>query len=467
MTSMPNLPYDLAAEMATLGAILLDREAIIAVAPWLLPAHFYLEKHALVYAAALRVYARREPPDLATVAAELQRRDELELVGGHTALGELVAQVPTALHINYYARTVERTAVGRALIEAAGRVAALGYDDSRNIEERLEEAGQLIFQLSAQRQLGQDFVPLATVAGDYLAAVEAAEDGDLLGLSCGYPELDQITQGLKAGELVVLAARPGVGKTAMALSMALHVAQAGRRVGIFSLEMDRELLMQRLLAMALNVPTTLVPRMIRRGDVRAMDTLAALSELPIHIDHTAALNVLAIRDRARRLAAEAPVDLWIVDYLQLAQSVKERDDEVARITVVSQGLTTMAREFRTPVLALSQLSRAVEGRAGHVPQLSDLRGSGSIEQDASQVWFIYREELYDAETDKTGVAEIHVSKHRNGETGVATLRFERATTRFHSLDAPAPPWPPLKRGERGNGRALSSLAPAHKGRDGE
>jgi len=433
MSTPPTLPYDLAAERATLGALLLDREAVVAVAPWLQPAHFYLERHARVYAAALRCYARREPPDLATVAAELQRHGELELVGGHSALGELVAAVPTALHVSYYARTVERTAVGRALITAAGEIAALGYDDSRSAEERLDAAGQLIFQLAAQRQIGQDFVPLSTVAGDYLAAIEAADDGDLLGLSCGYPAIDQITQGFKAGELVVLAARPGVGKTALALSIALHVAQAGHRVGIFSLEMDRELLLQRLLAMVLGAATTQVPRLLRRGDVRAINALAAVSDLPIHIDHTAALNVLAIRDRARRLAAEHDVDLWVVDYLQLAQGGDARADEVARITAVSQGLTAMAREFRTPVLALSQLSRAVEGRAGHVPQLSDLRGSGSIEQDASQVWFIYREELYDTETDKAGVAEIHVAKHRNGETGVAPLRFERSTTRFHSL----------------------------------
>ncbi len=441
MSTPPSPPYDLAAERATLGALLLDREAIIAVAPWLLPAHFYLEKHARIYAAAQRCYARREPPDLATVAAELQRSGELELVGGHAALSELVATVPTALLITYYARTVERTAVGRALIATAGEIAALGYDDSRSAEERLELAGQLIFQLTAQRQIGQDFVPLATVASDYLAAVEAADDGDLLGLGCGYPDIDKITQGFKPGELIVLAARPGVGKTALALSIALHVAQAGHRVGIFSLEMDRELLLQRLLALHLGEETTRIPRLLRRGDPRVITALAEVSELPIHIDHTPSLNVMAIRDRARRLAAEFPVDLWVIDYLQLAQSMSPKDDDVRRITAISQGLMSMAREFRVPVLALSQLSRAVEGRAGHLPLLSDLRGSGSIEQDASQVWFIFREELYDTETDKQGMAEIHVAKHRNGETGVATLRFNRRTTAFQSLahgHAPAP-----------------------------
>jgi replicative DNA helicase len=238
---------------------------------------------------------------------------------------------------------------------------------------------------------------------------------------------------MKPGELVVLAARPGVGKTALALCIAHYVAARGQHVGIFSLEMDRELLLQRLVALELSVPTTQVPRLLRRGDAAAIAALARVAELPIHIDHTPALNVLAIRDRARRLAATHPIELWVIDYLQLAQGASPRDDEVKRITGVSQSLTSMAREFRVPVLALSQLSRAVESRATHVPMLADLRGSGSIEQDASQVWFIYREELYDDACDQPGVAEIHVAKHRNGETGVANLRFLHASTRFVSL----------------------------------
>ena len=436
MSSPPSLsvPFDLQAERSTLGAILLDREAIIAVAPFLTPGHFYLEKHSLVYEAALECYGRRIPPDLAMVADELRRRERLDLVGGISYLGELVAEVPTSVHIEYYARVVERTAVGRWLIEAGGKIAAIGYDDSRAVEERLDEAAQLIYKLSTQRQLGQDFVPLLTVASEYLDALEAtADEGDLLGLSCGYADIDAITQGMKPGELVILAARPGVGKTSMALCIAYNVARRGHRVGIFSLEMDRELLLQRLVALELGVETTKVPRLLRRGDVEAMRSLARVAALPIHIDHTPALNVMAIRDRARRLASQQPIDLWIVDYLQLAHGQSERDDEVRRITAVSQGLMSMAREFRTPVLALSQLSRAVESRADHIPMLSDLRGSGSLEQDASQVWFIYRDELYDPETEKPGIAEIYISKHRNGETGVAALRFERRTTAFHSL----------------------------------
>lgn len=432
----PAPPSDLDAERATLGACLLERDAIIAIAPFLSPDHFDLERHARIYAAILACYERREPPDVGTVAAELRRRGDLERIGGLSMLGELATAVPTAVHIVYYARTVERTAMGRALIAAGGQIAALGFDDTRPLDERLEDAAQLVYRLSAQRQVGQGFVPLATVASEYWEAIaggEASEDG-LLGLATGFADLDQITQGMKAGELIILAARPGVGKTALAMTIARQVAERGKRVGVFSLEMDRDLLFQRLLSSDLGVPTTRVQQLVRRNDERVMDAFGRLSNLPIHVDHTPSLNVYAIRDRARRLAADEPVALWIVDYLQLAQGASERDDDVRRITAISQGLAAMAREFRTPVLALSQLSRAVEGRSDHVPMLSDLRGSGSIEQDASQVWFIYRPELYDDETDQPGVAEIHVAKHRNGETGMAPLRFDRATTRFHTLE---------------------------------
>lgn len=438
MHQLPSPPFDLAAERAALGAILLDRDAVVAVAPFLRPDHFYLEKHALIYGAMLACYQRREPPDLATVAAQLRRNNQLDLVGDLAFLGDLVGAVPTALHVAYYARAVEHAAVGRALIAAGGEIAALGYDDSQPIEERLDAAAQQIYQLATQRQVGQAFVPMSQVASEYLEMLEStADEGDLLGLGSGFPDLDAITLGMKPGELIVLAARPGVGKTALALCIAYHVALRGQRVGLFSLEMDRELLIQRLVALDLGVETTRVPRLLRRGDQAAFNALARVANLPIHIDHTPALNVMAIRDRARRLAAEHSVDLWIVDYLQLAQGARDRDDEVQRITAVSQGLTGLAREFRTPVLALSQLSRAVENRADHVPMLADLRGSGSIEQDASQVWFIYRDELYNDETTQRGVAEIHVAKHRNGATGMAMLQFDPTTTRFFSSRASA------------------------------
>lgn len=429
----PTVPYDIHAERATLGSLLLERDAIVVVGQWLKAEHFYLEKHALIYSAVLACYQRREPPDITTVSSELRRTGALEIICGTSLLGELMTEIPTAIHIEYYARTVERTALGRALIEAGGKVSALGYDDSCDIEERMSAAGQLIYQLATQRQVAGGFTSLSTVASEYMESVQAAEDGELLGLSTGYPDLDTITQGLKPGELIVLAARPGVGKTSLMLSIAYGLAVAGHRIGIFSLEMDRDLLLQRLLAMKLNIETAHIPRLIRSGNQKAINALAELAELDIHIDHSGALNITTLRDRARQLTAEKPVDLWVVDYLQLAKSDSDRDDDVRRVTAVSNGLMGMAREFRSPVLALSQLSRAVEGRAEHIPMLSDLRGSGALEQDASQVWFIYRDELYHPESEKKGLAEIHVSKHRNGGTGMAMTRFEARTTRFWPL----------------------------------
>ena len=433
IVQLPNPPYDLDAERATLGAILMERDAVVAVAPFLRPEHFYLERHASIYAAQLECYQRREPPDLMTVAAQLRSQGQLEIIGGLSYIAELATVVPTAVHVEYYARVVERTAVGRALIETGSKIAALGYDDGRPIEDRLDEAAQQVYNLAIRRQVGQDFMPLAQVAGNYLETVQSAQDsGNLLGLATGYSDLDRVTQGMKSGELIVLAARPGVGKTALALSIAYQVAQHGYHVGVFSLEMDRELLLQRLIAIELGIETTRIPRLLRQGNDLTISALSRVAALPIHIDHTPALNIFAIRDRARRLASVQPIDLWIVDYLQLAQSGSERDDDVRRITQVSQGLTNFAREQRTPVLALSQLSRAVESRADRVPLLSDLRGSGSIEQDASQVWFIYRDELYNNETRHPGTAEIHVAKHRHGEIGMVSLRFDRKTTRFHA-----------------------------------
>lgn len=427
---------DLPSERAVLGSILLDREAIIALLPWLKAGHFYLEKHGWVFAAAEACYRRREPPDLTTVAAELRRQEQLDLIGGLSFLGELIAEVPTAVHVEYYGRAVERAAAGRALISAGGRIVALGYDDGRPVETRLAEAAQLLYDLSAGRQLGTDFVPLQDAASQYLEAVSSREDGGggLLGLSTTYPEIDRITEGLKLGELIVLAARPGVGKTALALSLAYRLARQGYSVGFFSLEMDRELLVQRLLSQEVGMESAPIRRAVQRGDGRVIDALGRIAGLPIYLDDTGEQTLLSLRDRAVRLAARAPIDLWVVDYLQLVKGADERADEVRTISQISQGLAAMARTLRTPILALSQLSRAVEGRASKVPQLSDLRGSGSIEQDASQVWFIYRDELYDPESDQRGIAELHIAKHRNGDTGVAALRFEKATTRFTSLE---------------------------------
>ncbi len=439
----PGMPplYDLDSERAALGALLLDREAVIAVAPWLRPEHFYLEKHGQVYAAALACYGRREPPDFATVAAQLRAAGQLEAVGGMSYLGELARSVPTALHVVYYGRRVEAYATRRGLVDASGAVAAAAYDVDPDLtpEGRIERAAASVAAVAAGRAVDEGFVSAADAASEYLAAVEDApdDDGDMLGVATGYPDLDRVTKGMKPGELIILAARPGEGKTSLALCISEHVALRGAGVGLFSMEMDRGLLLNRLIAGRIGVDSTQVPRLIRRGHLGAIEALGEIARLPLFIDHTPALSPTAIRARASRLASEHPISLWVVDYLQLAQSGNARHEEYQRVTAVSNGLTAFARETRTPVLAISQMSRDIERRASKAPTLADLRGSGSIEQDASQVWFLYRDEGESESAEAEGrqpVTELHIAKHRNGDTGIVPLFFERATQRFHSLE---------------------------------
>ncbi|MBX0328234.1 replicative DNA helicase, partial [Oscillochloris sp. ZM17-4] len=385
-----SVPYDLTAERSVLGAILLDREAILAVSDQIQPADFYLERHGQVYAAMLACLAQRVPPDLATVAGELRRQERLELVGGMIALGELAAEVPTAVHVEYYVQAVARAATLRRLIEAGGKITALGYDERGELETTLDRAEQTLFVVS-QRQRGADFVPLSAVVQQYFDAAQANVEERVT--PTGLLDLDRrLNGGLRPGQLALLAARPGLGKSGMAMSIAYELGVRRRRgVGVVSLEMGRAELLQRLIAIHTGVDTRQVEARTRRGDPAMVDALAAIADAPIAIEDSAMLTVMDVRSKARRLAALRPLDLLIVDYLQLLISdirAQSRVDEVSRI---SRQLKLLARELGCPVLALSQLSRAVEQRASKVPQLSDLRDSGSLEQDADIVMFIYRE----------------------------------------------------------------------------
>jgi replicative DNA helicase len=433
------LPYDVEAERATLGSVLLQRDAIVQVDGWLLPEFFYLEKHAWVYEAMQGVYRKRVPPDIATVSDELRRRDRLEPIGGLPYLIELANAVPTAVHIEYYGRIVERTAVLRKLISAGGKIAALGFDEGEDLQSTLDKAEAELFAIS-QRRANADFVHIGQVVDSYFEQITYLNEhrGEVVGVPTGYKDLDEVTGGLQRSDLIILAARPATGKTSLALCLAYNVALAGNgTVGIFSLEMSREQLVQRILAMHTGVDT----QKLRTGNIRdsdlqgVMEAMGQLSSIPLYIEDSAGLSISDVRSKARRLHAEAGLDLLIVDYLQLMQGRAGRgDNRVQEVSEISRGLKGLARELNVPLIALSQLSRAVEGRATHVPMLSDLRESGSIEQDADIVMFIYREELYDRETDKKGIAEIHIAKHRNGPTAVIPLRFDAATTRFQNLE---------------------------------
>jgi replicative DNA helicase len=432
------VPFDLVAERAVLGAILLERDAILAVSDQLQPDDFYLEKHSLIYQAMLACLCRRVPPDLATVADELRRQERLELVGGIALLGELAAAVPTAVHVGYYGEIVARTATLRRLIQAGGTIASLGYDERQELDAALDRAEQALFAVS-QRQRGADFVPMSAVVQQYFERSQRDEDEGVV--PTGLTELDRkLNGGLRAGQLALLAARPGLGKSGLAMSVAYELAVArGRSVGVVSLEMSRDELLQRLVAIHTGIDTRQVEGRMRRGDPAVLDALGVLSEAYIAIEDSAILNVMDVRSKARRLASVRPLDLLIVDYLQLLVGDTNTQNRVDEVSKISRQLKLLARELRCPILALSQLSRAVEQRASRVPQLSDLRDSGSLEQDSDIVVFIYREEMYDGATEDAGIAELHVAKQRNGPLGVVSVQFDAPTTHFRDLSRYAVP----------------------------
>ncbi len=439
--TQPTLPSNVDAERATLGSVLLNRDALAAIAAWLKPEYFYLERHSQIYAAMLACFNNRVPPDTRTVSEELRRRGHLEQVGGVIYLGELVEGVPTSYHVEFYARTVERTAILRRLINTGAQIAALGYNEQIEIDETIDKAEALLFDI-AQKRTSQDFVHISSVVDSYYEQLNYLQEhrGEVMGVQTGYRDFDQITGGLQRSDLIILAARPGTGKTSFAMSLAYNVAMYySNTVAVFSLEMGREQLVQRLIAMETQIDT----HRLRLGQVPdnqlkiVFDAMGRLAQAPIYIEDTPGISIMELRSKARRLQAQHGVSLIIIDYLQL-MSGRGKENRVQEVGEISRGLKALARELNVPVIALSQLSRAVEGRQSHIPMLSDLRESGSIEQDADIVMFIYRDELYNKDSDKKGIAEIHIAKHRNGPVGVVNMRFDPATTRFADLTYRAP-----------------------------
>lgn len=432
------VPYNIEAERSVLGSIMTHRDAIISIASWLKPEDFYRETHTWVYEAQLDCYNRREPPDLVTVAAELDRRGRLETVGGAVYLSSLVDAVPTPVHVEYYGHIVERCAVLRRLITAGGEIAAIGYEASDDVDDSLSRAEELIFAIS-QRRVTRDFVPIRDVTSEYfdrLSRLRATHSG-VIGVPTGLRDMDELLGGLQPSDLVVLAARPSAGKSSLALTIAHNAARLGSAVGIFTLEMSREQLVQRFIAMETNVES----HRLREGRLDddefqlVSEAMGRLSEMPIYIDDSPGITVSELRSKARRLHTEAEVEVVVIDYLQLMTG-RRSENRVQEISEITRGLKALARELNVPVLALSQLSRSVEHRTPHIPILADLRESGSIEQDSDVVMFIYREAMYDAEIEekKKHIAEIHIAKHRNGPIGKLMLYFDNATTHFRDLD---------------------------------
>ena len=438
MTVLDRLPpHNMEAEQAVLGSLLIDRDAIIRVASFLHNGDFYQPSNGEVYGAIVDLYNRREPTDVVTLTDELNRRSKLDRIGGIPYLTSLLAVVPTAVHVEYYARIVERTATLRRLIDAGSKVVSVGYRSDVDTDEALDEAERAIFEVSQSRSTG-DFQTIATVIDRFFDTITELQEkrGTIVGVPTGYVDLDRLTGGLQRSDLIILTARPSVGKTALALGMAYGAAiQHKRTVGLFSLEMSADQLVQRLLATETGVDS----HRLRLGQIddaewdRISRAFGKLSEANVFIDDSAALSVMDVRTKARRLQAEHGVDLIVIDYLQLMSS-KRTDNRVQEISEISRGLKQLARELNVPVVALSQLSRAVETRSDHRPMLSDLRESGSIEQDADVVMLIYREEIYDPNTEKKGIAEVHIAKHRNGPVGTVPLRFFDRTARFADLE---------------------------------
>lgn len=434
MDTMYVPPHDIEAEKSVLGGLLLEQEAIVKVAEFLKPRHFYKNAHRVIYESILNLYEDREPADLVTVPAELKKTKSLGKVGGVTYLTELVNSVPTAANIESYARIIKNAATKRSLISAAAEINELVFDEG-DIDDLLDKSEQLLYSVS-QDQLFQDFIPVRDTLEVTFERLDelSKKRGELRGVGTGIKALDRMLSGLQRENLVILAARPSVGKSSFAINIAQHAATSGKNhaVAIFSLEMGREMLVDRMISAQAGIDNwkiatgNLEPEDFEKYGIAAGE----LAEAPIFVDDTPGIGLLEMRTKARRLMLEHDIDLIIVDYLQLMKAPKA-ESRVQEVSMISQGLKNLARELKVPVLALSQLSRAIEQRGGDKrPQLSDLRDSGSIEQDADVVMFLYRPN----EDDRQNLKLI-VAKHRNGPTGEMDLFFKGEFTKFYEIEA--------------------------------
>ncbi len=427
------IPQNIEAEEAVLGALLIDAEAIFRVLSFLRAEHFYLQKHRWIYEAILGLHEQREPVDFLTLTAALERQEQLQAIGGSAYILQLISAVPSAINIESYAHMVEQASVRRRLLEVASEIAKLAYDEEKGIGEVVDQSERALFAVSQQR-IARDLRPVQEVVGtyrDYLYNLYAHR-GELMGVTSGFRDLDRLLGGFQRSDLIVLAARPGVGKTSLLLTMALKAAERGKLVAIFSLEMSAEQLVQRMISSLSRVDA----QRLRIGNLqdedlpKIEDAIGHLADLPIYIDDTPALTPLQLRTKCRRLHSEHGLDMAYVDYLQLMTADTRTENRVQEVSYLSRMLKALARELDTPILTASQLSRAVEQRQDRRPVLSDLRESGSIEQDADVVMFIYRDDMYHPETQQLNIAEIMVAKHRSGPLGTVQLYFNRNLTQF-------------------------------------
>jgi len=459
-------PHNLEAEQAVLGALLLAPDSFAVVAEFLKAEDFYGEGHREIYRVLRDLAESGHPVDLVTVAEELSRRGLLEKAGGPSYLASLAGSVPTAANVRYYARIVAEKGMLRSLIAGCTQLAARGYEEGVESERLLDEAERVILDLSVRRQT-RSYRAIKDLLLETLEKIERLyqrKEG-VTGLPTGFTELDRLTSGLQPGDLILLAARPSMGKTSLGLNIAQNVALKERvPVGIFSLEMSGEQVIQRFLcAEALVDQQRLRTGFLTEDDwprlIRAANRLA---EAPIFIDDTPAISLLEMRSKARRLKIEHQISLLVIDYLQLMQTGRRVENRVQEISEISRFLKSLARELDIPVLALSQLSRAVEQRGDRIPMLSDLRESGSLEQDSDVAMFIYRDDYYNPHSEKKGIAEIIVAKQRNGPVGTVELAFLKEFTKFVNLEKTPPP--PLGGGDEAGERLASESPSPQKGR---
>lgn len=425
-----------------LGAVLIDGDALIKIADTVNAADFFDARHRHVYESIVKLYDKHSSIDVLTLSDQLKADGFLDMVGGPAYLTELTNYVPTASHVEQYGEIVAQKALRRRLIAAAEDITELGYNEAHGLRELIEEAESKLFEVS-QHNIKNDVVSLETILEESFDRLDELhkDKGKIRGVPTGYKDLDATLAGFQQSDLIILAARPSMGKTALALNLAHNVAvQSQLPVLIFSLEMSKEQLVDRMLAMESGVDAWA----LRTGNLTDSDfekisqAMGTLGEAPIFIDDSPGITVSELRTKARREAHKRPLGLLVVDYLQLMSGAGKYGSEgnrVQEISEISRGLKSIARELRVPLLALSQLSRSVESRNPQIPQLSDLRESGSIEQDADVVAFIYREDYYNPETERKNISDILIKKHRNGPTGNVELYFDRDKQRFRSLDS--------------------------------
>jgi len=431
-------PQSIEAEQAVLGALLIDPHAITKVVEALAPERFYKQAHRYVYAAIIKLFNHNEPIDVVTVSEHLKAIDKLELIGGRAYVNDLALSVITSANIEYYSKIVTEKYVLRELIKAGSEIASLGYEDE-GVERAVDMAEQLIFSIS-QRKVESNLTAVGDIVGDSYNRIEQRYNNreDLTGIPSGFYDLDALTAGFQPSDLIIIAARPSMGKTAFCLNIAQEVGIRKKLpVAVFSLEMSKEQLVQRMLCSEAEIDSN----RLRTGHMHAEDwsklanVMGDMGDSPIFIDDSPGATVTDIRAKCRRLSMEhkgKPLGLVIIDYLQLMESAgSKKNDRVQEISSISRGLKNLARELKVPIIALSQLSRAVEARQNKKPMLSDLRESGSIEQDADIVMFIYRDEYYNPDNiDMKGKSEIIIAKQRNGPIGSVELLFQGNITRF-------------------------------------